>query len=129
MLLNVNYRVTDGDGDTVDGALTINVDDDTPVMDSRICLVEGAGVIAYGADPADLLFVFRRRRPDDRSFQHQRGDGLPGFDRLLLRQRGGDPISGAISPTTPGNPNSEEAGIRATARRWCLRRAASPRAR
>ncbi|MBR1126117.1 VWA domain-containing protein, partial [Bradyrhizobium lablabi] len=32
LLLNVNYRVTDGDGDTVDGALTINVDDDTPTL-------------------------------------------------------------------------------------------------
>src|SRR6185503_8940070 len=26
----INYRVTDGDGDTVDGSLAINVDDDTP---------------------------------------------------------------------------------------------------
>ena len=30
----VAYRVTDGDGDTSDGTLTINVDDDTPVVDS-----------------------------------------------------------------------------------------------
>ena len=26
----INYRVTDGDGDTVDGTIAINVDDDTP---------------------------------------------------------------------------------------------------
>ena len=28
----ISYRVTDGDGDTVDGTLGINVDDDTPVI-------------------------------------------------------------------------------------------------
>ncbi|MGX1186231.1 hypothetical protein AB7M29_003910 [Pseudomonas sp. F-14 TE3623] len=28
----INYRVTDGDGDTADGTLGINVDDDTPVI-------------------------------------------------------------------------------------------------
>ena len=28
----LNYRVTDGDGDTADGTLLINVDDDTPTV-------------------------------------------------------------------------------------------------
>jgi Domain of unknown function (DUF5801) len=31
----VNYRVTDGDGDTADGALAINVDDDTPTTSTN----------------------------------------------------------------------------------------------
>ncbi|WP_448093194.1 DUF5801 repeats-in-toxin domain-containing protein [Pseudomonas lini] len=30
----INYRVTDGDGDTADGTLGINVDDDTPVIET-----------------------------------------------------------------------------------------------
>ncbi len=38
LLLNVNYRVTDGDGDTIDGQLSIDVDDDTPtVVADDIC--------------------------------------------------------------------------------------------
>src|SRR5205085_676920 len=28
----VSYRVTDGDGDTINGTLAINVDDDTPII-------------------------------------------------------------------------------------------------
>ncbi len=61
----INYRVTDGDGDTADGTLTINVDDDTPVVTAKSSLVYansrngslvtdvgGTGVFAYsiGAD-------------------------------------------------------------------------------
>jgi T1SS-143 domain-containing protein len=38
LVLSVNYRVTDDDGDTVDGSLSINVDDDTPtVVADSIC--------------------------------------------------------------------------------------------
>ena len=61
----INYRVTDGDGDTADGTLGINVDDDTPVVTAKSSLVYanssngasltdvgGTGVFAYsiGAD-------------------------------------------------------------------------------
>jgi hypothetical protein len=61
----INYRVTDGDGDTADGTLGINVDDDTPIVTSKSSLVYanssngtsltdvgGTGVFAYsiGAD-------------------------------------------------------------------------------
>ncbi|WP_237887067.1 DUF5801 repeats-in-toxin domain-containing protein, partial [Pseudomonas sp. PGPR40] len=61
----INYRVTDGDGDTADGTLSINVDDDTPVVTAKSNLVYanssngalvtdegGTGVFAYsiGAD-------------------------------------------------------------------------------
>ncbi len=61
----INYRVTDGDGDTADGTLGINVDDDTPVVTAKSSLiyanssngasvtdVGGTGVFAYsiGAD-------------------------------------------------------------------------------
>ncbi|HJR27738.1 MAG TPA: hypothetical protein VJ889_03400, partial [Pseudomonas sp.] len=61
----INYRVTDGDGDTADGTLGINVDDDTPVVTAKSNLVYantsnpppgtdvgGTGVFAYsiGAD-------------------------------------------------------------------------------
>ncbi|WP_223430529.1 beta strand repeat-containing protein [Pseudomonas sp. GL-B-26] len=61
----INYRVTDGDGDTADGTLGINVDDDTPVVTAKSNLVYanssngtsltdegGTGVYAYsiGAD-------------------------------------------------------------------------------
>lgn len=61
----INYRVTDGDGDTADGTLGINVDDDTPVVMAKSNLVYanssnpppagdpgGTGVFAYaiGAD-------------------------------------------------------------------------------
>ncbi len=35
----INYRVTDGDGDTADGTLGINVDDDTPVVTAKSNLV------------------------------------------------------------------------------------------
>jgi VCBS repeat-containing protein len=45
----VNYRVTDHDGDTVDGTLTIDADDDTPVVHAdRDGVVMGAGTIADG---------------------------------------------------------------------------------
>lgn len=57
----VGYRVTDDDGDWVDGTLAIDVDDDTPVVSARSDLVYanssnpspgGTGVFAYaiGAD-------------------------------------------------------------------------------
>ncbi|AYC31598.1 hypothetical protein D3880_03950 [Pseudomonas cavernae] len=61
----ITYRVTDGDGDTADGTLSINVDDDTPVVTAKSSLVYantsneppvtdvgGTGVFAYsiGAD-------------------------------------------------------------------------------
>ncbi|WP_256578033.1 S-layer family protein [Pseudomonas sp. Irchel s3h17] len=61
----INYRVTDGDGDTADGTLGINVDDDTPIVTAKSNLVYangsnggaltdlgGTGVFAYsiGAD-------------------------------------------------------------------------------
>jgi hypothetical protein len=61
----INYRVTDGDGDTADGTLGINVDDDTPVVIAKSNLVYandsnpppngdpgGTGIFAYaiGAD-------------------------------------------------------------------------------
>ncbi|AOE87526.1 beta strand repeat-containing protein [Pseudomonas sp. TCU-HL1] len=64
-VFTINYRVTDGDGDTADGTLSINVDDDTPVVTAKSNLVYantsneppatdvgGAGVFAYaiGAD-------------------------------------------------------------------------------
>ena len=54
LLLNVNYRVTDGDGDTVDGALTINADDDTPtVVADDIC----ESVPAGPGDVANFVLV------------------------------------------------------------------------
>jgi len=61
----INYRVTDRDGDTADGTLGINVDDDTPVVTAKSNLVYanasnpppstdvgGTGIFAYaiGAD-------------------------------------------------------------------------------
>ncbi|WP_256577113.1 DUF5801 repeats-in-toxin domain-containing protein, partial [Pseudomonas sp. Irchel s3b6] len=61
----INYQVTDGDGDTADGTLGINVDDDTPIVTAKSNLVYanssnggaltdlgGTGVFAYsiGAD-------------------------------------------------------------------------------
>ena len=45
-IFNLTYRVTDGDGDAVDGTLTINVDDDTPTVSSN------AGVVV---DEDDLV--------------------------------------------------------------------------
>ncbi|QFT85325.1 von Willebrand factor type A domain protein [Halomonas sp. THAF12] len=43
LAFSVGYRVTDGDGDTAEGSLTINVDDDTPVelTTSSADLVDG----------------------------------------------------------------------------------------
>ncbi|SCY49192.1 DUF5801 repeats-in-toxin domain-containing protein [Nitrosospira sp. Nsp13] len=71
----VNYRVTDGDGDTADGTLAINVDDDTPTLDFGNLV--GTGTIApqygewngsVGADqPGNLdisLNQFQLVRPD-----------------------------------------------------------------
>ena len=61
----INYQVTDGDGDTADGTVAINVDDDTPVVTAKSNLVYanasnpppsgdpgGTGIFAYsiGAD-------------------------------------------------------------------------------
>ncbi len=57
----INYRVTDGDGDTVDGTLSIDVDDDTPIVRNKTDLIfanssnptpGGTGIFAYsiGAD-------------------------------------------------------------------------------
>src|SRR6185295_6176755 len=55
----INYRVTDGDGDTVDGSLAINVDDDTPTAQAQPeqtlregTAVQDALVFAGGADGA-----------------------------------------------------------------------------
>ncbi|MFD0669490.1 M10 family metallopeptidase C-terminal domain-containing protein, partial [Ramlibacter sp. MAHUQ-53] len=59
--LTLNYRVTDGDDDTADGTLVINVDDDTPIINARTDLIYangsnpapgGTGVFSYsiGAD-------------------------------------------------------------------------------
>ncbi|UVK96640.1 DUF5801 repeats-in-toxin domain-containing protein [Pseudomonas sp. B21-048] len=60
----INYRVTDGDGDTADGTLGINVDDDTPVVTAKSNLVYanannptpgGTGVFAYDIGADDRL--------------------------------------------------------------------------
>src|SRR6185369_8520543 len=45
----ISYRVTDGDGDTVDGTISVNVDDDTPVAGiattgQTVSVDESAGV-------------------------------------------------------------------------------------
>ena len=54
LLLNVNYRVTDGDGDTIDGALSIDVDDDTPtIVADDIC----QDVPAEPGDVANFVLV------------------------------------------------------------------------
>jgi T1SS-143 domain-containing protein len=54
ILLNVNYRVTDGDGDTVDGQLTIDADDDTPtVVADDIC----EDIPAEPGDVANFVLV------------------------------------------------------------------------
>ena len=60
-LFTINYKVTDGDGDTANGTLSINVDDDTPIVNSRSDLIYannsnktpgGTGIFSYsvGAD-------------------------------------------------------------------------------
>jgi T1SS-143 domain-containing protein len=43
LLLSLGYRITDGDGDTADGSMTVLVDDDTPVAHDDVagCIVEG----------------------------------------------------------------------------------------
>ncbi len=46
ILFNIGYRVTDGDGDTVDGSLSIDVDDDTPTV--------AANAIVYTDDETAL---------------------------------------------------------------------------
>jgi hypothetical protein len=57
----ITYQVTDGDGDTVDGTLSIDVDDDTPIVRNKTDLIfanssnptpGGTGIFAYsiGAD-------------------------------------------------------------------------------
>ncbi|SEF55012.1 DUF5801 repeats-in-toxin domain-containing protein [Nitrosomonas ureae] len=71
----INYRVADGDGDTADGTLAIDVDDDTPTLDFGNLV--GTGTIApqygewngsVGADqPGNLdisLSQFQLVRPD-----------------------------------------------------------------
>ncbi len=59
----VTYRVTDGDGDTVDGSISIDVDDDTPtaVDDTYAPTITGVTLLsgllgndAFGADGVDI---------------------------------------------------------------------------
>ncbi len=57
ILFNIGYRVTDHDGDTVDGTLTIDVDDDTPVTAAEanlVVTVDEDGLPGHAADGAPL---------------------------------------------------------------------------
>ena len=53
----INYRVTDGDGDTVDGTIAINVDDDTPNVSANSAVQlddeTETGGLAGGTDDVD----------------------------------------------------------------------------
>lgn len=48
LALTFSYTVTDGDGDTAPGSLTVNVNDDTPVLNT-------APVAVYHADEGDII--------------------------------------------------------------------------
>jgi T1SS-143 domain-containing protein len=48
----INYRVTDGDGDTADGSMVINVDDDTPVNFTPVPLTDTPPLVAPTQDDA-----------------------------------------------------------------------------
>ena len=104
--LNVSYLVTDGDGDTAEGVLTINVDDDTPVMDSRICLVSGG---IEGANPADLLYTL----PPGAGLRIDVSDLISDAANqnslgYYFFNAAGEPISGAILSDHAGNPSNED---------------------
>ena len=104
--LNVSYLVTDGDGDTAEGVLTINVDDDTPVMDSRICLVSGG---IEGANPADLLYTL----PPGAGLRIDVSDLISDAANqnslgYYFFNASGEPISGAILSDHAGNPSNED---------------------
>jgi T1SS-143 domain-containing protein len=44
----INYRVTDGDGDTVDGSIVVNVDDDTPTVSANAAVQLDDDALANG---------------------------------------------------------------------------------
>ncbi|RYE87805.1 MAG: hypothetical protein EOP19_03240, partial [Hyphomicrobiales bacterium] len=48
MPVNLNYRVTDGDGDISDGTIRVVIDDDTPVIDPALSGLTGANLIVNG---------------------------------------------------------------------------------
>ena len=85
--------------------LTINVDDDTPVMDSRICLVSGG---IEGANPADLLYTL----PPGAGLRIDVSDLISDAANqnslgYYFFNASGEPISGAILSDHAGNPFDE----------------------
>ena len=113
------YRVTDGDGDTADGSLTINVDDDTPVVsDDMATTVAGTAVTfdaltndSAGADGLGSV-TFRTAsngtvvRNNDGTFTYTPNAGFSGSDSFTytMTDGDGDTATATVTITVTGPP-------------------------
>ena len=97
----INYRVTDGDNDTQDGTLSINVDDDTPTVSSNsgALLDDGpsdtaGGTLshAFGADGPGSISWLTSGNPDGFSYTV---DG----DSLSIKQGDTTVVTAILNPT------------------------------
>ena len=55
-LFTLTYRVTDNDGDTADGTLMIDIDDDTPMVSSTTTTLLANGTSTVSVTEADGVF-------------------------------------------------------------------------
>ena len=112
VLINLGYTITDVDGDSVQGALTINVDDDSPVIESISEYDDGEeypqgegqiSTLDVAEDSSGLHII----HDESRGAQSSRGDRDPADDLFTsLFPQGGplgiDMIGAAARPVESG---------------------------
>ena len=88
----IGYRVTDGDGDTIDGSIVINVDDDTPVT------YEPADATLTNAAGSPVVFDLDVMPPGDDNIANNFGADGPGVVRFpsTLHQSDSGETSGGV---------------------------------
>ncbi len=114
----ISYRVTDGDGDTVDGSISVNVDDDTPTVSANAAVqldddalaggnAGGTGDVnpdtanltgtlahSYGADGAGSVALLGTGAPGGFTYD----TSTPGT--LLIKQGATTVITVTVNPST-----------------------------
>ena len=115
----LTYRVTDGDGDTADGSLTINVDDDTPVVSDDTATTQAGTAVTFdalandsaGADGlGSITFVQPSNgnvvRNNDGTFTYTPNGGFAGSDSFTytMTDGDGDTATATVTITVTGPP-------------------------
>jgi hypothetical protein len=104
-VFSVNYRVTDRDGDSADGTLAINVDDDTPTLQSAL---------SGDPDPATITYQSAMGPSGAITGEHIAWNpGADGYGSLSVSSLTGTPPDAAgvygytiVNPSSPTSPTT-----------------------